>query len=221
MLPNPESALEALRRDIEPGEWRLRHGSLSTFRILCFPVLLALAWNGETAPFLVLFGIGLLSDLLDGVLARGLGLESDFGARLDQWGDFALWLSFAVGAIWLWPEIVRREAPYAVLAITCLLLPTAIAYAKYRSVPGYHTWLAKLTSILMGVAVPLLLIFDFAWPFRVAAFSLLLSGVDEIAITWLLPECRHDVPSVLHALRLRSRSDSSACQLSPPHCEKL
>jgi hypothetical protein len=28
MLPNPESALEALRRDIEPGEWRLRHGSL-------------------------------------------------------------------------------------------------------------------------------------------------------------------------------------------------
>ena len=102
-----------------------------------------------------------------------------------------------------------------------LLLPTAVAYTKYRSVPGYHTWLAKLTSVLMGIAVPLLLIFDFAWPFRVAAFSLLLSAIDEIAITWLLPECRHDVPSVLHALRLRSRSDSSACQLSPPHCEKL
>ena len=28
MLPNPESALEALRRDIESGEWRLRHGQL-------------------------------------------------------------------------------------------------------------------------------------------------------------------------------------------------
>jgi len=183
---------------------------LSTFRILCFPVLLALAWNGETAPFLVLFGIGLLSDLLDGVLARWLGLESNFGARLDQWGDFALWVSFAVGAFWLWPEIVRREAPYAVLGITCLLLPTAVAYTKYRSVPGYHTWLAKLTSVLMGIAVPLLLIFDFAWPFRVAAFSLLLSAVDETAITCLLPECRHDVPSVLHVLRLRSRIASES-----------
>ena len=178
---------------------------LSTFRIVCSPVLLALAWRGETAPFLVLFGIGLLSDLLDGVLARRLGLESDFGARLDQWGDFALWVSFAVGAIWLWPEIVRREAPYAILAITCLLLPTAIAYAKYRSVPGYHTWLAKLTSILMGIALPLLLIFDFTWPFRVAAFSLILSAVDEVAITCLLRECRHDVPSAVHALRRRTR----------------
>jgi CDP-diacylglycerol--glycerol-3-phosphate 3-phosphatidyltransferase len=181
---------------------------LSSFRIVCSPVLLALAWNGETAPFLVLFGIGLVSDLLDGVLARRLGLESEFGARLDQWADFALWISFAVGAIWLWPEVVRREAPYAILGITCLLLPTAVAYAKYRSVPGYHTWLAKLTSVLMGITVPLLLIFDFAWPFRVAAFSLLLSAVDEIAITCLLPECRHDVPSVLHALRRRPSKGS-------------
>ena len=181
---------------------------LSTFRVVCSPVLLALAWNGEMALFLVLFGIGLLSDLLDGVLARWLGLESDFGARLDQWGDFALWVSFAVGAIWLWPDIVRREAPYALLGITCLLLPTAVAYAKYRSVPGYHTRLAKLTSVLMGIAVPLLLIFDFAWPFRVAALSLLLSAIDEIAITCLLPECRHDVPSVLDALRRRSRTAS-------------
>jgi phosphatidylglycerophosphate synthase len=162
------------------------------------------------APFLVLFGIGLLSDLLDGVLARRLGLESDFGARLDQWGDFALWVSFAVGAIWLWPEIVRREAPYAAVGITCLLLPTAVAYAKYRSVPGYHTLLAKLTSVLMGIAVPLLLLFDFAWPFRVAALSLVLSAADEIAITCLFPECRHDVPSVLHALRLRSRTVSES-----------
>jgi hypothetical protein len=55
----------------------------------------------------------------------------------------------------------------------------------------------------MGTTVPLLLVFDLAWPFRVAVFSLLLSAADEIAITWFLTECRHDVPSVLHALRQR------------------
>lgn len=152
--------------------------------------------------------MGLLSDLLDGVLARRLGQESELGARLDQWGDFALWISLAVGALWLWPEIVRREAAYAVLGIACLLLPTAIAYAKYRSVPGYHTRLAKLTSVLMGIGVALLLIFDLAWPFRIAAISLLLSAADEMVITWLLPECRHDVPSWVHALRLRRRMAS-------------
>ena len=64
--------------------------------------------------------------------------------------------------------------------------------------------------VLTRYVLPLLLIFDFAWPFRVAAFSLLLSAVDETAITCLLPECRHDVPSVLHVLRLRSRIASES-----------
>ena len=109
---------------------------LSAFRIVSAPVLLVLAWNGARGAFLTLFALGLASDALDGALARRLGQESDFGARLDQWADFALWVFFPLGVWWLWPEIVRREAPYAILAIVCLLLPTAIAYAKYRAVPA-------------------------------------------------------------------------------------
>lgn len=172
---------------------------------MCAPVLLALAWNGAAGIFLVLFGFGLVSDVLDGALARRLGVESDFGARLDQWADFALWMSFPLGAWWLWPDIVRREAFFVLLAIVCLLLPTAIAYAKYRAVPGYHTWSVKAGSVLMGIGVPLLLIFDIAWPFRVAALFQVVCAVDELGITYLLSECRHDVPSVFHAPRFRRR----------------
>lgn len=176
---------------------------LSGFRILCVPVLLALAWSQATTLFCTLFALGLVSDVLDGILARHLGQESELGARLDQWGDFALWSSLPLSAWWLWPEIVGREAPYAVLALVCLLAPTAIAYAKYREVPGYHTKAAKLSAVLMGVAVPLLLLFDIAWPFRLAAIFLVICAIDELGITYLLPECRHDVSSVFAAARLR------------------
>jgi len=188
---------------------------LSAFRVVCAPALLVLAWYGATGAFLLLFGLGLVSDVLDGALARRLGQESDLGARLDQWGDFALWLSFPLGAWWLWPDLVRREAAYVVLAIVCLLLPTAIAYARYRLVPGYHTWSAKLDSVLMAIGVPLLLIFGLAWPFRLAALFLLVCAVDEIVITYLLPECRHDVPSAFHAARLRRREASERSGTSP------
>jgi hypothetical protein len=102
-----------------------------------------------------------------------------------------------------------------ILAIVCLLLPTAIAYAKYRAVPGYHTWSAKLDAVLMGIGVPLLLIFDLAWPFRLAALFLLVCAIDEMFITYLLPECRHDVPSVLHAARLRRRTAFDRSDASP------
>jgi CDP-diacylglycerol--glycerol-3-phosphate 3-phosphatidyltransferase len=167
------------------------------------PVLLLVAWEGATAFFLALFGLGLISDVADGVIARRYGLESDLGARLDQWADFALWLAFPLGVWWLWPEVIAREAPYVILAIVCLLLPTAVAYAKYRAVPGYHTWSAKLGSVMMGISVPLLLLFDAPWPFRITAVYQVVCAIDELGITYFSDRCRHDVPSLLHAARDR------------------
>ncbi len=176
---------------------------LSVFRLLCVPVLLSLAWYGAALPFLVLFGLGLLSDVLDGVVARRLGQESDIGARLDQAADFAIWTCLPLAAWWLWPEILHREAAWVILSFVSLLLPTAIAYGKYREAPGYHTWLAKTSAVWMGVALPLLLIIDVAGPFRIGALLLLVAAVDQLAITGLLVECRHDVPSMFHAARMR------------------
>ena len=178
---------------------------LSSFRLVCVPILLLLAWNGAMAWFLFLFGLGLLSDVLDGPLARHLGQESEFGARLDQWGDFALWLVLPFGAWWLWRETVLRELPFVITAITAMVLPTALGYLKYRAVPGYHTWSVKIGAFAMAIAVPLLLLFDFAWPFRIAALFQLVCAADEIGITLLLRQCHHDVPSVFHAVRLRNR----------------
>ena len=177
--------------------------ALSAFRIACVPVLLIAAWQGATAFFLIGFALGLLSDVLDGVIARRLGQVTDLGATLDQWADFALWISLPLAAWWLWPETIRREAAYVIVALACMLTPTAVAYWKYREVPGYHTWSVKLGSVLMGVAAPLLLLFDVAWPFRVAALFQVVCAIDELGITWLLPDCRHDVASVVHAARLR------------------
>jgi phosphatidylglycerophosphate synthase len=176
---------------------------LSASRLATAPILLALAWNGAVIPFLLLFAAGLLTDVLDGIAARRLGQESDFGARLDQWGDFTLWLVLVPSAWWLWHETVAREAVYVVVALVAMVLPTAIAYAKYRAVPGYHTWSVKLGALLMAAAVPLLLIFDLAWPFRIAALFQLICAVDELGITLQLAKCHHDVPSLFHAARLR------------------
>jgi phosphatidylglycerophosphate synthase len=177
--------------------------ALSAFRLVCAPVLLVLAWRGATAPFLALFLVGLVSDVLDGALARRWRQESALGARLDQWGDFALWIALPLGAWWLWPDAIRRERAFIVLAVACMVLPTAVAYARYRAVPGYHTWSVKVGAILMGVGAPLLLVADRPWPFRAAALFQVVCAIDELGITALLPQCRNDVPSVFHAARMR------------------
>ena len=65
--------------------WTLPN-ALSALRIVLAPVLLALAWTRHEHWFLAVLLISLVSDILDGKLARWLNQCSEWGARLDSWG---------------------------------------------------------------------------------------------------------------------------------------
>lgn len=179
---------------------------LSLFRIVAAPLLLVAAWLDAPGLFLALFVAALASDALDGFVARLLGQTTALGGLLDSWGDFALYCVTPLATWWLWPEVFLRELPYVLAAILSFLLPVALGFAKYRRLTSYHTWGAKGAAVALGLATPLLLLGGPSWPFRLAVFLLLLSAVDEFAITLLLPRWQADIPSCLHAWRLRHRS---------------
>jgi CDP-diacylglycerol--glycerol-3-phosphate 3-phosphatidyltransferase len=165
------------------------------------PVLLVLAWKGSESAFLALFVCALLTDLADGYLARRLGQESDLGARLDSWGDFALYMTTPVCAWMLWPELVVREAPYVATVVASFSLPIFAGLVRYRRLTSYHTWGAKLSAVLMGISTFLLFAGGPAWPFRFSTAVLVVTQIEEISITVVLSEWRSNVPSLWHALR--------------------
>lgn len=175
---------------------------LSGFRLLSVPVLLLLARAGQEFWFIVLFVCALLTDLVDGYLARRLRQESELGARLDSWGDFAVYMATPLCAWWLWPELVLRELPYVLAVIASFTLPVAVGFMKYRGLTSYHTWGAKLTAILMGVSTVLLFSGNTPVPFRISTGILMLAQLEEIAITIILPVPLSNVPTVWHAVRM-------------------
>ncbi|MEW6593360.1 MAG: CDP-alcohol phosphatidyltransferase family protein [Thermodesulfobacteriota bacterium] len=178
---------------------------LSIFRIVAAPFLLLAAWSGLHGPFLLLFVAALISDALDGFLARRLGQTTALGGQLDSWGDFALYCTTPLAVWWLWPEVILHELPCVAAAILSFLLPVAAGFVKFRRLTSYHTWGAKAAAVALGIATPLLLLGGPAWPFRLAVFLLALSAVDECIITLLLPRWQADIPSCLHARRLGQR----------------
>lgn len=169
------------------------------------PVLLVLAWNGERTAFLVLFVCALLTDTLDGYLARRLGQESELGAKLDSWGDFSLYMATPVCAWLLWPELLLREAPYVTAVIASFILPVLAGFVRYRRLTSYHTWGAKLSAVLMGASTLLMFAGGPAWPFRISTVILVMTQLEEIAITVVLREWRSNVPSLWHAVRLAGK----------------
>ena len=176
---------------------------MSGCRIAMVPVLFVLAWGGNSEAYLVLLIAALLTDALDGIVARRLGQETAFGAKLDSWGDCGIYASLAVGAWWLWPEVIRREALFVVTAIASYLVPVVFGLFRYGRMPSHHTWGAKLAAVFMSVSAILMFGGVSPWPFRCFTPLFVLAGLEDIMISVFLPKWRPNVRSFRHALSIR------------------
>jgi CDP-diacylglycerol--glycerol-3-phosphate 3-phosphatidyltransferase len=180
---------------------------VSSFRLGIIPVQFYLARNGQGGLFLTLFVAQLLSDLLDGLLARWLNQSSKLGARLDSWADLATYMSLPLCAWWLWPELIRRESPFLIAAVAAYLVPVAIGFLKFGRLTSYHTWISKASSVLMAPGLLIIFLEGPAWPFRLATCVFVLSVVEEIAMTAVLPNWRADVPTLWHAIKIAQQGE--------------
>jgi len=174
---------------------------LSAFRLAIIPVQMGLAWSGQAGIFSAIFLGQILSDFLDGFLARRLRQVSELGAKLDSWADLATYMSVPLCAWWLWPELVRRESSFLLAGVAGYLIPVAVGFCKYRRLTSYHTWISKASAVLMPAGLLILFAQGPVWPFHLATVLFVISGVEEILITLVLPGYRSNVATLWHALQ--------------------
>ena len=175
---------------------------LSILRILIAPLLLVSAATGRAGLFVFLFILSLVSDALDGFLARRLNQVSGLGAQLDSWGDLATYLAAPAGVWLLWPALVRREQTFILLGLGGFLFPILLGFCKFGRLTSYHTRAARLAAVLLGFATPLLLVGGPPYPFRLAILLFLLAELEEVAITLHLKRWQANIPSFWHCRRL-------------------
>jgi phosphatidylglycerophosphate synthase len=171
---------------------------LTFFRLFSAPLLIGFAVMKMSGLFVAFFAAALVSDALDGYIARRLDQCSIFGTKLDSAADVALWSAAFVSLFILWPEIAWHEAYYAITMFVAFILPPLVGFLKYGSAPSYHSYLAKFQAVFVSVAIFLLLFFRINWPFRLAVIIQVLVAIEDIAITAVLPDCRHNVKSFWH-----------------------
>ena len=171
---------------------------LSLLRLALVPVLVGLASAQRGDIFLVVLAASLLSDVLDGYLARKLGLVSELGAKLDSWGDILTYAAMILGLHLIWPDIFDKQAEFLFAAMMSFILPTLLAFRKFGAYPSYHTWGAKLAAVLMAPAYYVLILADADSFFRVVILFHLLVAAEEMAITFILNRPRSNVGSVFY-----------------------
>ncbi|MBT5387973.1 MAG: CDP-alcohol phosphatidyltransferase family protein [Porticoccaceae bacterium] len=174
---------------------------LSLLRLGLVPVLVWLATEQMGQVFLLVLVVSLVSDVLDGYLARKLNQASELGAKLDSWGDILTYAAMMLGLHLIWPDIFAKQAGFLIATMLAFTLPTLAAFRKFGGYPSYHTWGAKLAAVLMAPAYYVLILWGEDSFFRAVILLHVLVAAEELAITFLLREPRSNVVSVF---RLRT-----------------
>jgi len=192
----------------------LRRGiplALTALRIALAPVIvaLALAWpvRGLFAACLVL---AFVSDILDGVIARRLGVATPGLRRLDSLADTIFYVAavFAIGC--LHPDFLRAHAVALSVLVALELARYAFDLRKFGREASYHMWSSKLWGIFLFLGCLALLALDNDGPISTMAIYVgIVADLEGLAISAVLPQWRTDVPTFFHAL---ARADATAAR---------
>jgi CDP-diacylglycerol--glycerol-3-phosphate 3-phosphatidyltransferase len=164
---------------------------ISTFRILSVPFFVACliyySADREYLRFLALgiFILGVISDAVDGYIARKSKLQSKAGLVLDPLGDKMLLMSAFI-CLYVIDKIPLRFPLWVILIVisrdVIILLGAAVIYIVKQNIEILPTRWGKLTTTFQMLAViTVLLQLYFAYIFWwIAVFFTILSGIDYI-----------------------------------------
>ena len=148
----------------------------------------------------------LLSDVIDGPLARALGEASARGAQLDSIAD-AMLLWIAPAAIWTSVPGARERLGVTIAVVyASYVVPVAAGVIKFRRLTSYHTWGARSAAVLIAMGFAAFLLWHVVWPLGIGVAVLVGSAIEEFAITCTLPRWQADVRSLMAAVRLRRQA---------------
>ena len=177
---------------------------LSAARIACFPVLLLLAGQGREQAFTWLLLAALLSDILDGQIARRCGFTSSRGAMLDSIADALTTGATAFGLWRLRPDFVQEYGHFVLLVLGLWVLEMAASFWRYGQLSSFHTYAIRAGAYALGIFVMVLLIWGFnSWLFAAAVAINVAGYLEEFLLLWLLPQWTADVRGAWWVLRAR------------------
>ena len=178
---------------------------LSLYRIVIFPFVLWLILSDKEKLFAVFITISLVSDVLDGLIARGFHLQTKIGAKLDSWADLGTYiLAFLAIYLFKWQEIKPYSFPLLLFA-SVMLLSYVIVFLKFKGLIGLHTYMFKATGYLQGAFIISLFLWGFYLiPYYFCLVWGLLACLEEMFIILLLKEPRSNVKGLYWVLKNKS-----------------
>ncbi|AUC75254.1 CDP-alcohol phosphatidyltransferase family protein [Olleya sp. Bg11-27] len=179
---------------------------LSFYRLLTFPLVLWFIYVGEDNLFALFLCINLITDILDGLIARTFNLKTEFGAKLDSLADNGTFIAAFIGIFTFKMEELSQAIWMLWLFISFFILGLLLSFLKFKQYPSLHLYTTKIGGYIQGLFIFVL----FAWGYNANLFYLAMllgyiSHIEEIIILLLSKEMVSDVKGLYWVLKEKNK----------------
>ena len=177
---------------------------LSFYRLLSFPFVLFFALHNNEGVFVVLLVINLITDALDGIIARAFKLETEFGAKLDAYADIGMYITAIIGVVMFkWSDLSPHYKSLAIFVIV-FVLPKIISFYRFRKLPSLHLYSSKVGGYMQGAFFFVLFVsgFNTAFYHTVVTFGIL-TFIEQIIVLLITPDIKSNVKGLYWVLKDR------------------
>jgi CDP-diacylglycerol--glycerol-3-phosphate 3-phosphatidyltransferase len=170
-----------------------------------FPVILVLAIAGFEALFVWLFCINLVTDILDGLIARVFKLTTEFGARIDSIADFGTYILAFYGLFAFKYEDFQGHffslGVFAALFLFCYLIPLF----RWKRLPSFHLYSWKIGGYIQGIFFFVLFAVGFQlWFYYLMVSWGICSFLEHLIIQTIITEPKSNLKGLYWVLRNKS-----------------
>lgn len=172
---------------------------LTALRII-LSIILLVFFHNVTPAFIAIFILAMLTDLLDGMLARHLDAMSPTGALLDTIADFLLDVNL-IKIVFTTNVMTKPFTVWMIVALSIGAISPIINFIKHKKLFFIHSIPCKICMWALLV-IPFAIQFGFIYPYLIFALSLISYAMIELVIlSFILKEPDPNAKSIYSVIK--------------------
>jgi cardiolipin synthase (CMP-forming) len=170
---------------------------LSFYRLLAIPFVVWTLVSGNRTLFITLICINLITDILDGYIARRYKLCTEFGARLDSMADIGTFF-LSISGFLVFEEAFVIQHSVAFLVLFGLYITAQIlSLIKFKRTTSFHLYSNKFSGYVQGIFIFTFFVFGYyPWYFYFMIVVGSLAEIEVLLLVLMLPKMISNARSI-------------------------
>lgn len=175
---------------------------LSFYRIVAFPLILWFIISGKERLFAIFLIINLVTDFLDGLIARLFKQETDIGAKLDSFADDLTYILAFTGLLVFKGEDFMPHLASFIIFMAFLIGSVVMSLIKFKRTPSFHLYSTKISGYIQaGFFICLFTIGFVSLFYYIMIVWGILAATEHMIIQIIIPEMRSNVKGLYWVLK--------------------